>query len=383
MDGAAADNQQITSTCAACGADNHAGALFCSRCTAPLAVAALNDLDSTDLQLCRAALFEVLAEIARSTSSSAHIPIDESLWRGYLSAFWLRPETALILYAEAMAVRSLGSELSGPWLDLGCGDGIHAALRMGWRFDSQFDAFQSLDLQARDIYHHWDRSRFAVGVERPGGITDFGIDIKPTAVERARALGVFGKVECADACKLPMQDGSVGAIFSNMLRDLAEPLPGALGECRRVLRDDGTLLLSAMTPNYAGSLYFVNAARAAQDMGDSQLAGRLLRLDRGRSVFCRQQLSLVQWELLLKDAGLRIAKALPIVSPAVIRFWDIGLRPFTTALLQQRQAWEDAGVLGTIKSAAVDLIHAQLAPLLKQLNAGADACMNILVVKKA
>jgi len=135
------------------------------------------------------------------------------------------------LYAEAMAVRSLGSELSGPWLDLGCGDGIHAALRMGWRFDSQFDAFQSLDLQARDIYHHWDRSRFAVGVERPGGITDFGIDIKPTAVERARALGVFGKVECADACKLPMQDGSVGAIFSNMLRDLAEPLPGALGEC--------------------------------------------------------------------------------------------------------------------------------------------------------
>jgi SAM-dependent methyltransferase len=282
-----------------------------------------------------------------------------------------------------MAVRSLEMDPGGPWLDLGCGDGIHAALRMGWKFDSRFDAFQSLDLHAKDIYHHWDRSQFQVGIEQAGRMMDFGIDIKPTAAERAKALGVFGRVECGDACNIPLQDESVGTIFSNMLRDLGEPLPAALRECRRVLREDGTLLLSAMTPAYAGSLYFVNAARAAQNAGDVQRAARLLRLDRGRSVFCQQQLTPAQWQSLLGQAGLEVVHLAPIVSPAVIRFWDIGLRPFSLALLRQRQAWADAGVLGAIKSAAVDFIHAQLAPLVKQLDAGPDACMNILVVKKA
>src|SRR5882724_2799432 len=278
MDGSSFRDPQSSAACNACGQLNAPDSLFCPRCTAPLSVAALQDLDATDLNLCRSALFQILADLTRAPAPPTTAPHDESLWKSYLAAFWLRPETALILYAEAMAIRSLHDRTTGPWLDLGCGDGIHAALTAGWTFDTSFDAFQSVDLDAKDIFHHWDPTRFQAKATHRGRTIDHGIDIKPTAVARANALCVFGRVECADARTLPLADGSIGTIFSNMLRDLGDPLPAALRECRRVLRKDGVLLLSAMTQQYAKSLYFVPSARDAQAAGDIPLAQRLLRL---------------------------------------------------------------------------------------------------------
>jgi SAM-dependent methyltransferase len=384
MDGATSLQSRDAVTCTACGALNSRDALFCSRCTAPLAIAAIQELHETDLRLCRTALFEVLAEagqlVPRHETAPQH---DESLWRAYLNVFWLRPETALILYAEALAIRSLSDRIGHPWMDLGCGDGIHAALVSGWRFGPSFDAFQSLDLDAKDIYHHWDATRFYADVEQQGQIIGYGIDIKPTATARAKALGVFEKVHCGDAGRLPVADSSVRTIFSNMLRDLGQPLGAALRECRRVLRDDGVLLLSAMTPEYPDSLYFLSAARKAQDLGEVELAKRLLKLDRGRSMFCQRQLSFPQWQTLLQEYKLRVVDVVPIVSPMVIRFWDVGLRPFSPSLLRQRQAWSDSGVLHVIKPAIVDLIASQLQQLVVNLNAGPVHCMNLLVVRKS
>src|SRR5947208_866927 len=104
MDGISNGSNSLT-TCAACGAENTPTALFCCACTAPLAVTALHELDEPDLRICRAALLEVLANAARiDPTDRPSCPHDEALWQAYLSAFWLRPETALILYAEAMAV---------------------------------------------------------------------------------------------------------------------------------------------------------------------------------------------------------------------------------------------------------------------------------------
>jgi SAM-dependent methyltransferase len=307
--------------------------------------------------------------------------VNHELWDAYLAAFWLRPETALILYAEAMAIRSLHLDPQGPWLDLGCGDGIHAALYSGWRFDPEFDAFSCLDLGAADIYNRFDPAEFSARVQRSGRQIEYGIDIKPTAVARAKALGVFENIRQADATALPLADESVGVIFSNMLRDLGEPLGAALGECRRVLREDGVLLLSAMTPAYARHLYFAPAARLAEKAGDAVSAAELLRLDRGRSVFCQRQLSIEQWRDLLKGAGLRLASTRSIVGPAIIRFWDVGLRPFAHALLAQRQVWLDAGVLGVVKRSLLSGMNYMLTPLLESLTRD-TACMQLLEVRK-
>ncbi|HWE01709.1 MAG TPA: methyltransferase domain-containing protein [Tepidisphaeraceae bacterium] len=368
--------------CGACGAANESVSLFCSRCTAPLAVVSLGDLTPVDRQACLAALCEVLAESMKIAPAEAPAIHDPDLWRAYLSAFWLRPETALILYAEALAIQSVGDRAGRPWLDLGCGDGIHAALYGGWRFDPAFDAFQSLDLTAADIYHHWSNEQFSVDISRAGRTAAYGVDIKQTAIDRAKALGVFGAVERADATALPLADRSVSTIFSNMLRDLGEPLPGALDECRRVLRRDGVLLISAMTPAYGRHLYFAPAARKAAGAGDIALSRQLLRLDRGRSVFCRPRLSQEDWRILLARHGLNLASVHPIVGPGIIRFWDVGLRPFSIALLKRRQAWQDAGVLLAMKSAAIDFLSRALDPLARSLCIG-EPCMTLLEVSVA
>ncbi len=361
-------------------ADNAASALFCTRCTAPLSVVPLSNLTDRDQQTCLAALYQVLADAIKTDHN--HSPIaDESLWRAYLSAFWLRPETALILYAEALAIRQATKNCSGPWLDLGCGDGIHAALYSGWKFAETFDAFQSLDPSAADMYHHWNPADFSATVLEHGKQIDHGVDIKDTAISRANSLRAFAKVQQADATKLPLADKSIGIIFSNMLRDLGDPLPGALKECRRVMKDDGSLLISAMTPQYAKHLHFAPLARKAEAEGETDLAREMLRLDRGRSVFCQRQLSIDDWEALLNEQGLKVVDVRPIVGPAIIRFWDIGLRPFAVQLLKQRQSWNQAGLLPAIKPGIVNFLARSLEPLVRQLNVG-QPCMNLLTVKK-
>jgi SAM-dependent methyltransferase len=343
-------------------------------------VVALGDLTKSDRMVCLSALFSILAETLEQKSNSETLP-DVELWNAYLSAFWLRPETALILYAEAMAIRNAVQTPGKNWLDLGCGDGVHAALYSGWRFDPVFDVFQSLDLSAADIYHHWNSDDFQAGIAQRGTKIDFGIDIKPTAIQRATALNVFSSVQQADATRLPLADRSVRTIFSNMLRDLGDPLPSALSECGRVLSDDGQLLISAMTPAYSQHLHFAPAARLADAAGDLQRARDLLRLDRGRSVFCQRQLSVADWQALLNQAGMRVKEVSPIVGPAIIRFWDIGLRPFSIPLLNQRDAWEKSGVLSQVKPGMVQLLSTALAPLLRNLTAG-EPCMNLIVAEK-
>jgi len=367
--------------CRVCGETNASQALFCRRCTAPVSVVPLHELGEAEHREYLGALFEVLAEAERRADGTKRV-VDDELWRAYLSAFWLRPETALILYAEALAIRATAGGLSGPWLDLGCGDGIHAGIYAGWRFHEQFDAFQSLDLSAADLYDRYEPAEFSACVVREGQPLEHGIDVKPTAVARARALGVFGEVAQADATRLPLAEQSVGVIFSNMLRDLGEPLNAALAECRRVLRQDGTLLISAMTPLYASSLYFAPAARQAEMRGDRDAARQLLKLDRGRSVFCQRQLSVEQWEPLLAQAGLHVDGVTTIAGGSALRFWDIGLRPFSPALLRQRDAWLKAGALGSIKWSIIEGMDRVLAPLVRTVTDG-DACMHLIVARSS
>src|SRR5260221_4758698 len=109
---------------------------------------------------------------------------DAELGHPYLPAFWLRPETALVLFAEALAIHSLKIEASGPWLDIGCGDGIHAALYSGWRLDPPLDALPCLDLTAPHMYNPFDPTEFSSTLVKPGRNIEHGIDIKRPAVAR-------------------------------------------------------------------------------------------------------------------------------------------------------------------------------------------------------
>lgn len=366
---------EATNLCAVCGRQNRPDALFCDRCTYPLRVANLAALSSDDKRLCLSYLFR---ELSSAVALPASDKVDQDAWLAYVSAFWLRPETAIIEYREAMAIRLVDAK--GPWLDLGCGDGIHAALYAGFRFGDGFDAFSGLDLSSSDFYNRFDRASFQVEKTRAASNIAIGLDIKPAAIERARALNVFDRAEVADATKLPIESKSVGTIFSNMLRDLGVSLDEALAECARVLNDDGQLLLSTMTPAYASSLVFAPEARSAETRGDRQSAEQLLRLDRGRSVFCRQQLSAEQWNDKLAKHGMRVDAVQTIITQEITRLWDVGLRPFSIDLLKWRQTI-DRESLVAVKRTALTLLDRVLRPIVSRATIG-EPCMQLVVVRK-
>lgn len=54
---------------------------------------------------------------------------------------------------------------------------------------------------------------------------------------------------CAEATQLPLADGSVDLVFSNLCLQWVQDLPAALSEFRRVLRQDGLLLFSTFGPD--------------------------------------------------------------------------------------------------------------------------------------
>lgn len=394
--------------CVVCSSENAESELFCARCTAPLGVVGLGELTEPDRARCLSALADVVAEtsgVARTAEvrggGGGGTGGDEAeLFDAYLSAVWLRPETALVQFAEALAVRRVcrgqAGRVRGDWVDLGCGDGVHGALYSGFGFDADFDVFQAVDLGAKDLFDAFDPGEFVCRVTRRGRALVggergrmVGVDIKRSAVARARALGAWDEVVLADATALPMADGSVAGLFSNMLRDLGEPLPGALREVRRVLAPGGIALLSVMTPAYRDALYFAPMAAKALRDGDRQEAEQLLRLDRGRSVFCRQQLPLEAWRELLEAAGLRLVEGRAMVTAEVIRFWDVGLRPFSVPMIRQVRQWREAGVLGEVKPAILATLRLMLAGLRGRLLGLSettpreqDVAMRLLVVTR-
>lgn len=91
-----------------------------------------------------------------------------------------------------------------------------------------------------------------------------GIDIAARAIEKTERLGLGGRFVVADVMEgTPFPDGSFDRVFAlEILEHLPEPAR-FLTEVRRVLADDGRLLLSVPNPYYY--MEFVNEVRRFPD----------------------------------------------------------------------------------------------------------------------
>ncbi len=110
--------------------------------------------------------------------------------------------------------------------DIGCGPG-HAAVAMQQRWPKA--QVIALDL-ALPMLHE---ERVNAGRRRPAF---FPFRRRPDPV-------------CADARALPLRDGSVDVLFSNLCLQWVEDLPAVFAGFRRVLKPDGLLLLSTFGPD--------------------------------------------------------------------------------------------------------------------------------------
>jgi len=91
------------------------------------------------------------------------------------------------------------------------------------------------------------------------------LDIAPGMLREARRhqrpWRRFDRV-CGDALRLPLRDGSIDLIFSNLVLQWCEPLAAALCEARRVLAPSGFFSFSTFGP---GTLYELRTAWAEAD----------------------------------------------------------------------------------------------------------------------
>lgn len=90
----------------------------------------------------------------------------------------------------------------------------------------------------------------------------FGIDLSERMVQMARALvherGLQERVElvCGDALHLPYESGSLDGVFTSFTLELFDTpeIPDALGECRRVLKAGGRIVVVGMSRISPGGL---------------------------------------------------------------------------------------------------------------------------------
>jgi len=137
------------------------------------------------------------------------------------------------------------------------------------RASASYDAVSGLQARiAAELLERLEPFRFT-----PGAVLDLGsgtghvtrelkrryprarviaLDIAPGMLREARhhqrPWRRFDRV-CGDALRLPLRDGCIDLMFSNLMLQWCEPLAAALAEARRVLRSDGFFAFTTLGPD--------------------------------------------------------------------------------------------------------------------------------------
>ncbi len=176
---------------------------------------------------------------------------------------------------EFSLFRSHWNVLNSPILDFGCGDGSFA-------------------------------SAFSKQIE-------YGVDIDEDALKVAEKYNIYSQLVLAGQEKIPLQQESVGSIFSNSVLEHVTNLTQILSEFHRLLQTNGCLTFSVPVVQYERDLTKYFGKRTARQIN--------LRS------FHRNLYEPHDWEKLLNDNGFSVEKIIHF-QPARFTFWFYMCRLF-------------------------------------------------------
>lgn len=169
---------------------------------------------------------------------------------------------------KAIAVESLPR----PILDLGCGEGALAGLLFG-----------------------------------KGGV-DIGIEIDPIEAQKARDSGTYCQVFQCSAQKIPLEDASVGTVYSLVTLHLIPNLDSTLSELFRILKPGGKLIFSV----------------PLEDFSQHLLTSFAPYVDWRNRKLCNHYLYSVRiWEDHLQKNGLKVNDRFGFITPKTLFLWDL------------------------------------------------------------
>ena len=178
---------------------------------------------------------------------------------------------AIVRGVECSLMREAGP-FAEPVLDLGCGDGLFAAL-----------AFPS-----------------------PAGC---GIDMSASALTESRRRRAHCGLAAADATALPFGPDTFSTVIANSVLEHIPKLEPALDECRRVLRPGGRLIVTAPSHLFGKMLL------------GSRFIPRYAVWFNGHSRHFHTY-EIEHWDRLLGDRGFRVERSFYYLSPRAHRVFD-------------------------------------------------------------
>lgn len=301
----------------------------------------------------------------------------------FLSAYWLRPETALWRTLDVESMKNF--QFDSPSLDLGCGDGTFSFLRVGGEFDKTFDVFMSVNHLDKfykniDVYDSFNDLEVKI-IKKPSYKIEVGVDHKQNLMNKAKKNGLYNEFVLADANnKLPFDNESFQSIFSNIVYWLNNP-ENVLKEIYRILKHGGKCCLMLPNITYLESSFYYQLFEKEK----KEEFKFLEFIDRGR---IKENLKVVktyqEWKKIIEEAGFEIEECVPHLSKTLIQIWDIGLRPIFPMLKRMTERIDTESLM-EIKKDWIDLFLELGQPIIDNdvlLTQGREFCFFCFVITK-
>lgn len=211
-------------------------------------------------------------------SDTLRVHRDKDFLSDFLQRYWFAPPVALWRAIEAKALSAL--DFPAPMLDFGCGDGLFTEAVFG----------------------------------KQAGI--YGCDIARSELPAARDSGAYKHgVQCADGHHLPYCDGAFGTVYSNsVIEHIPDPRP-VLAELARVLRPEGSLVLTVPSDQFRSLLDGVVTAPSPQ-AAENYARG----VDK---LFAHHHYHTAdEWRVLLSAVNVKLVLVRYYVTPEAERQWD-------------------------------------------------------------
>jgi SAM-dependent methyltransferase len=210
-------------------------------------------------------------------SSAVRFKTTDEVMDGYLTCAPL----AHALHRAAEAYQLAKIALPAPILDVGCGTG----------------EFASLALEGR---------------------MDVGVDRNARVLPKAARTGRYDEVRCADACRLPFDDGQFQTVLAvSVFEHISQPRL-ALAEAFRVLRPGGQFIATIVLADLHEHLFY---PRLMRTLGLPGLANGYCRLQ-DRLFGHRSLMPGSGWEKCCLAAGFEAVECRPILTPRLTKHWD-------------------------------------------------------------
>ncbi len=258
----------------------------------------------------------------------------EKILKNFLNLYWLRPETAIWRTLDTLQIKN--RPFQSPILDAGCGDGSFTFTHFLGQTSSSFDVYTTIKntekyFHGKDIHNQTSSVKPKI-IKSANKKIDFGIDWKENLLDKAKNYKIYKKLVKHNLNKkFPFENDKFKTIFSNIIYWIDDP-EFSLSETFRILDKNGEVILFLPDEKFRKHLIF------NQYIKNNFKWAKIL--DRGIHDNVKHCYSHNEWKKIFNNTGFKIKFHSTHLSNNLIKFWSIGLRPYSPFLIEMANKLE-------------------------------------------